>query len=293
MIGMELNRDKSEKVKYTFDDYPVYARRGLLSLYPDGKAPAHWHDDIELIAIISGRMNYNVAGEIIELEAGDGVIVNSKHLHYGYSVSDAECDFICILLHPVLLCSLPSTERDFIQPILKAEGLPYIKLTDVDTRQGEILKLIRQIYDVKDQKTAPLLIQSYFGLIWALIYESMDLGDTKTALSPDGISIKNMLEFIMKHYKSEIKLGDIATAGNVGQSKCCKLFAKYTGQTPNAYLNRVRLDESTRYLKETDLTVTAIAREIGFNGASYYAEAFRKRYKKSPTEYRHATRKLS
>ena len=34
-----LNDDRSEKVCYNTPDYPVYIRRGLLSRYPDYKAP--------------------------------------------------------------------------------------------------------------------------------------------------------------------------------------------------------------------------------------------------------------
>lgn len=285
MIGMELNRDRSEKVKYTFVGYPIYARRGLLSRYPDGKAPAHRHDDIEFIAVISGKMNYNVSGETIELDAGDGIMVNSKRLHFGYMRDNAECDFICLLLHPILLCALPSTEREFVQPVLKNESAPYLKLSrDVATHK-EIIELTKRIYEVKDQKTAPLLIQSFFSRIWANVCECIT-PCKQTTIDLDGASVKKMLDFIMTEFRHEVRLADIAKAGNVGESKCCKLFSKYTGQTPNAYLNRVRLDESTHYLVNTDMTITEIAREVGFNGASYYAESFRKQYKQSPSAYR-------
>ncbi len=95
-----------------------------------------------------------------------------------------------------------------------------------------------------------------------------------------------MIGFIQQNYAVKITLADIAAAGAVGQSKCCKLFAKYIGQTPNTYLMQYRLDKSTTLLNSTDMTVTEIANAVGFNGSSYYAEAFRKWYGKSPSEYR-------
>lgn len=69
---IELKDDRSEKVQYDNLSYPIYIRRGILSRYPDYAAPTHWHDDIELIAVLDGQMNYNVNGEIIALHKGRG-----------------------------------------------------------------------------------------------------------------------------------------------------------------------------------------------------------------------------
>lgn len=67
---------------------------------------------------------------------------------------------------------------------------------------------------------------------------------------------------------------------------CCKQFEKHIGTTPNAYLIHYRLHQSTWYLKNADMTVTQIAHAVGFSGSSYYAEAFKKRYGKTPSEYK-------
>ena len=80
---------------------------------------------------------------------------------------------------------------------------------------------------------------------------------------------------------------DIAASGAVGQSKCCKLFSSYLHQTPNEYLTAYRLNKGCELLCNTDRTVVEIALEVGFSGASYFAEIFRKVFGQSPTEYRH------
>ena len=95
-----------------------------------------------------------------------------------------------------------------------------------------------------------------------------------------------MVGFIQKNYTRKISLKEIALSGAVGQSKCCKLFAKYFGQTPNTYLNQYRLNKSLEYLQNSDLPITEIALSVGFSGASYYTELFRKCFGKSPTEFR-------
>ena len=98
--------------------------------------------------------------------------------------------------------------------------------------------------------------------------------------------LKNMIGFMQQHFREQITLEQIAAAGGVGQSKCCKLFRVYFHQTPNTYLTAYRLNRSVELLRTTDRSITEVAYAAGFNGASYYAETFRKWLHISPSEYR-------
>lgn len=53
--SIRLNDDYSERVQYNNPDYPIYIRRGLLSGYPEYRAPDHWHDDIEFLCVMISR----------------------------------------------------------------------------------------------------------------------------------------------------------------------------------------------------------------------------------------------
>jgi len=291
MLHLELKNDRSEKVKYDYTDYPIYIRRALLSSYPNYAAPSHWHDDIEFIAVLSGEMQYNINGEIITMEAGEGIIVNTRQLHFGFSTEKKECDFICILLHPLMLCVTDAYERDFVLPLLQNQKAAFIKLDKNALWHRNILEDIKNIHSMKDEKTAPIKIQNLFLDIWINIYENIAHENHSTRSNTELSILKKIIGFIQQNYTVKISLADMSAAGAVGQSKCCKLFAKYIGQTPNLYLMQYRLDKSTELLKNTDMTITEIAYAVGFNGSSYYAEAFRKWCGKSPTEYRTASNK--
>ncbi len=286
MILINLKDDQSEIVHYDFDDYPIYIRKSLLSTYRNFKAPAHWHSDIELIAVLSGEMSYSVNGEIITLRAGEGVFINSRQLHYGFSETEKECEFICILIHPLMLCVTQTLEEKYVVPLLKNKNLAYIKLSDDEPWKNEVLGLILSMYHEKDTEAAPLTMAASFLKIWSLIYEKSKVAISTKKENVDFTILKSMIGYIQKFYGQKITLDDIARAGAVGQSKCCKLFAKYTGTTPNTYLIQYRLHQSFWYLKNTDMTITEVAGAVGFSGSSYYAESFRKWCNKSPSEYR-------
>lgn len=286
MMFIELKDDRSENVRYDYSDYPIYIRKALLSSYPNYSAPSHWHDDIEFIAVLSGEMQYNVNGEIITLKEDEGIVINARQIHFGFSSEKKECDFICILLHPLLLCATSAYERDFVLPILNNKNTAYIKLNTDILWQNNICEEIKCLYSLKDEKTAPMKVQNSFLKIWTWIYENTPLENSPKGQNADLTIIKNMIGFIQQNYVEKITLADIAASGAVGQSKCCKLFAKYLGQTSNVYLTQYRLNKSVELLKNTDMTIAEIANTVGFGGGSYYAEAFRRWLGESPTTAR-------
>ena len=286
MLSVELKDDRSEIVHYNFSEYPIYIRKALLSSYNNFEAPPHWHDDVEFIAVLEGEMNYNINGEIITLRQNEGVFVNSRQLHYGFSKERKECDFICILLHPLMLCVSETMEQKFVLPLLKNYNAQYIKLSDDSDWQKELLLCIKNMYNAKDHATAPLKISSLFLKMWSLIFENSDTSVPSKNPNGNFTLLKNMIGYIQRFYKERITLDDIAKAGTVGQSKCCKLFAEHIGMTPNAYLIQYRLHQSIWYLKNTDMTITEIAHAVGFSSSSYYAETFKKLCNQSPSGYR-------
>ena len=63
-------------------------------------------------------------------------------------------------------------------------------------------------------------------------------------------------------------------------------FQKYTGHTPTQYMQQLRLSEGARRLLETDEPVSAVAEAVGYEDPLYFSRLFRRRYGKSPVEYR-------
>lgn len=290
MASIGLKDDRSETVHYDFEDYPIYIRKALLSSYHNFETPPHWHDDLEFIVVLYGKINYNINGEIITLAQNDGVLVNSRQLHCGFSREKSDCEFICILIHPLMLCVSQTLEQKYISPLLRNPSMPYVKLSAGISWQKEILNSILQMYDRKDSATAPLIICSLFLKVWSILFENSDISTSCQNQNNDFSILKNMIGYIQKAYREKITLDDIAASGSVGQSKCCKLFDKYSGVTPNIYLIQYRLHQSIWYLSNTDMTITEIAQAVGFSGSSYYAEVFRKYYSISPSEYRKTNR---
>nr|WP_300307861.1 AraC family transcriptional regulator [uncultured Anaerostipes sp.] len=279
--------DKSENVLYDIPDFPAYIRRGHLASYPDYSAISHWHDDVEFILVLSGYMEYSVNGKIVTVKEGEGIFVNTRQLHYGFSSDRSDCDFICILLHPFLLCSVPFVEKEYIAPVMENEAMPYLLLHPEKKYEEEILRAVDEMYRCHGQKTAALRVQNLFFKIWEnLFLLSGHLKKTSKSGNHHLTILRDMLRFIYEHYDQKISLTQISKAGNVGKTTCCTIFQKYTNETPVSYLISYRIKKGIELLETTDKTISEIALEVGFSGASYFTEIFHRAYGCTPTEYR-------
>jgi AraC-like DNA-binding protein len=128
-------------------------------------------------------------------------------------------------------------------------------------------------------------MQSRFYSLWSILYENTvavnGSREQKTAAH-----IKEMVAYIHTHYAEKITLEDVAAAGMMCCSKCCRVFKEILHQTVFEYLLDYRIRRSLPLLAEKRLNITEIAQACGFNGSSYYAETFRKITGVSPGEYR-------
>ena len=68
------------------------------------------------------------------------------------------------------------------------------------------------------------------------------------------------------------------------------IFQQQFQQSPMEYLQRVRIEKSKTWLKETELSLKEIAEALGFSDQLYFSKVFKKTENMTPTEYRRRTK---
>lgn len=284
---INLNADSSEKVDYDSPDFFSYVRKGTLSSYPNYTCLCHWHEDIELIYVLDGKISYRINDDLIELNKNEGLFVNSRQLHYGFSDTQRECVFICILLHPMLLCITRQIEERYVTPVTHNAAVPYIHLQDQVNWHKKINEQILFIYQNYDASIYPLQIQSAFYQLWIPLYQNMPQNLSATPPNSHSLSsMKQMIEYIGAHYSSKIKVEQLAKSAHISESMCFQLFHSYMGQSPMEYITRVRLEHGIALMKNPSKSLTDISEELGFSSLSYFSEQFKKYYQTTPRNYR-------
>jgi len=286
-MALDIYSDLSEQLNYNFVDFPLYIRKGALSHFDKYTVACHWHPDLEFILVLSGEMEYFVNGIIQHLKTNEGIFVNSKRLHYNYSQDNDDCSFIVVAIHPLLLGNSTLAIKKYMEEKFTSATSDFIHLTAETEWQDRILEDIKSIYnDINGNNRDLLNLLSKTISLCSQIATNIEETDTNVSNSQVWPLIWNMTNFIHQKYSSKITIDDIASAGSVCRSKCCEIFKKYIGQTPNTYLTHHRIYESSKMLKESNRSIIEIALTCGFQNASYFAQVFHKETGFTPKEYR-------
>ena len=231
-------------------------------------------------------MSYDVNGQQIFLQAGEGLFVNSRCFHYGYSNTHTECLFLCILLSPLLLSVNTYFIENCLNPLIQNMHFPYQKLNPSVQWQNSILRDLEMLYETNKDSIQPFIILEKSVHIFRLLAENMYFFPDHDKNTEDLLALTAMIGYVQKHYANKILLKDISSAGNCCKTKCTSLFQTYLNTSPMVYLNRYRLEKSVFLLRNTAMSVTEIAYACGFSNTSYFCELFHKYYNTTPRKFR-------
>ena len=277
--------DRSEIVNYDDPSFPSYSFEGLM----DGSSPwirkAHWHDDVEMMTVLTGKMAYNINGSLVQVKAGDTIFINSRQIHYSTDINNTYCTYIITIVHPRVLISSPEVESEYVLPVIANTELQYLIFSGKTKKAQTVSELARELNACAGNQFE---ITRCFFNIWHYVLES-----AKSKLpEPSSVNyehidrLKNMIGFIKNNYAEKLSLDSIASAGNMSKSSCNNIFKKYTAHTPTDYLIRYRLDKAMDLLGTTDMSIGLISMECGFSSSSYMTEQFVKCYKITPRDFR-------
>ena len=286
-MALEIFSDLSERLNYNFPGFPLYVRKGELCQFERYTVACHWHPDLEFIFVLDGSMEYFVNGKTVHMEKGEGIFVNSKRLHYNYSKDATNCVFYVIVVHPSLLGGETHAGNEYLESRFSSENEDCMLLTGNVAWQREALASMAKIYEETQSETCNLLrLLSQSVSLCASVIENIQKDMPRHADERSWLTVWRMTGFIQKGYADKVTLDDIAAAGSVCRSRCCKLFNEYVGQTPNDYLMRYRINKSCEMLRETNMTTTEISMACGFQSPSYYTQVFHKEIGLTPRDYR-------
>ena len=98
--------------------------------------------------------------------------------------------------------------------------------------------------------------------------------------------IVQMTRFIEEHATSDLTLDAVAKVAHLSPSRAAHLFKAQRGKTIIEYAIDVRLTCAIDQMKYTNMTLEQIAIHCGFGSYPHFYRLFKKRYARSPGDYR-------
>ncbi|SHH45369.1 PocR ligand-binding domain-containing protein [Clostridium grantii] len=98
--------------------------------------------------------------------------------------------------------------------------------------------------------------------------------------------MKTSLNYINNHYMENLSLDDMANYVHLNSSYFSTLFKSHIGEGFSDYLNKVRISEAKKFLKETEYSLLEISNLVGYESQSYFTKVFKKITGRTPKQYR-------
>jgi AraC-like DNA-binding protein len=255
----------------------------------------HSHSNFELNFIIKGKGRRFVAGNISAYETGDLVLLGPDIPH-GWEVDNPEDSPMSITIH-----FQEDLFRSGLFKIPEFESLQ--KLLDA-ARSGLCFKNID--YDTVRYLLEELKLQQGFdamlkllNVLRYLLYES----DKQKITAIDCINNQNQVEikrinlvydYIFRNFNSEIRLKEVADLIHLSESAFSAYFKKHTKKSFFAFLKEIKIEYACKLLtEESDMNISQICYESGFNNVANFNRQFREITNMSPREYRHKYASIS
>ena len=258
----------------------------------------HKHDFIEIAYVIEGEGIHAVGDSRYEVSRGDIVIINYDIPH-GFLPKEGRkklpvvynCAFKPEFLDASLISSshFEDITSSFLLKSLFPEDFapgPDIKLKDADFNEvGEIFRKMYTEYKLK-KKGCYLILRAHLIELVVKIFRYMEKESKSKAVNRNSLIVESAVEYLKSNYNTDVKLEDIALQSFISKNYFSRLFKEITGINFSDYVQKLRISEACRLLKETDMKIVDIASSVGINDIKFFYKVFRKVTGKTPGDYR-------
>jgi AraC-type DNA-binding domain-containing proteins len=242
---------------------------------------AHWHNEIEILFILSGTLQITVEEAKYDLKAGDIILINSNQIHSITGKDDLTfvLQFVPELIYKIYGnqelyrfnlntadSSLKKESTDKLKSILAKIGIEYSK-----RRDGFKFYLWSYIYEL-------------VGYIFRYCnYETVKNDLIKTE---DLKKVSAIINHINGNFNKFISMKTIAEALNMSDLTLGKFFKEKTGLSVMFYLQIVRINHAKQLLESSEASIIDVAQDCGFYSLPTFYRVFNKIVGISPSEYK-------
>jgi AraC family transcriptional regulator len=139
------------------------------------------------------------------------------------------------------------------------------------------------------QTCSRLLADSAAHLLTAHLLRHYSAFPPRTKPSVPALStrkVRQVRDYVEARLSSALNLDDLASVVHMSTFHFARLFKISTGDTPHAFVTRIRMERAKALLRSTDLPVANIANAVGFSSKSHFAAAFQRSTGVTPALFR-------
>jgi AraC-like DNA-binding protein len=253
--------------------------------------PAHRHDFLEVSLVIEGSGEESVNGTVHKMEPGTLTMVLPFHIHELRAAPGTPLRLFNCMFSPEMLSGGMELER-LKNRLLGDDGgrSSFVQLAG-DSRE-QLTGLFRELMEEYEGghelrhamlrvKLAELMIR-----VERLRGGPPQQQETLQEQRDTPERIWRVLRHMHTHYREQLTLGGLADTFHFNRTYLSEQLAKHTGKSFLRLLHEIRLRHACSLLASSDMTVSAIAYEVGYGSSKTFFKAFLKYKGITPGAYR-------
>lgn len=259
----------------------------------DTPMPAHFHADFtELVIVLNGTAMHRVDNEEYLIKKGDVFVINGRTSH---SYHDTDTLRICNIMYQAE--QLHKDGRDLprsagyqalfvIEPFLAREyhfkSRLHLSYSDHETVREMVDGMIREYHD---------RLEGYQALVYArflelVVFLSRHYARLEPADQGSLIHIAKAVSFMENHFRRQVSLPEIAAEAHLSPRHFSRLFRRQYAMSPMHYLLTLRIRHACDLLRQSNLGISEVAWQSGFEDSNYFSRQFRQITGVAPRDYR-------
>lgn len=247
-----------------------------------------WSHSDYLVHVISGKKTWHASDGSWTAQAGDTLFFRK-----GASIIEQffDVDF-CLLLFFIPDSLVKSTVRELAGSLAGSasagEAIKSAVRVANDVALSAFFQSMQTYFSGSEKPSEPLLRLKLKELIVSIL-----TGRSNPALAAyfrslarsDSVSVAEIME---ANFRFNLSLDEYAALCHRSLSSFKRDFRQHYQEPPGKWLVRKRLDYAAALLQATQLSVTEIAFESGFEDVSHFSRVFKDRFQQPPSAHRQA-----
>lgn len=251
--------------------------------------PLHWHKELQLCLILTGRVRFSINQKEVEAGAGDVIFINSQVIHSATSISndEEEASYCCINFAYEMVGGFHGSlmERNFVLPFLRNEQNDFLLISE-KAEEGLLEEISSKMLHIRKlfKETEP---ERYFDIFaeLVLIWKELARWLHKTEDQPstrrpeDYETSREVISYIEKNLGEKLTLDLIAKEVCLSKWECSRRFKRIAGESVWSYLISARMAKAVELLLYSRKSVERIGFEVGFPNVNLFIRQFKKEFR--------------
>ncbi|MBK5144169.1 AraC family transcriptional regulator [Budviciaceae bacterium BWR-B9] len=238
---------------------------------------AHDHDEVLVGVTEQGLQRFNCHRSVHISRPGRAILIEPGAVHDGQAVEAAGFTYAMLYLPQAWLSEM--MQRRELGDVSAIEAAFRNTLTD----EPALIIAIQRAFSAIHHKEGRLARDQSLDHLISLL--SRHIGVKPQSILNDSLSqMYQLKDYLHDSLHLDVGLDDLSRYSGIDRFRLTRQFKKAFGQSPHAYLVRLRL-RTARKLLANGIEPALVASQVGFSDQSHMGRWFQRAYRFSPADY--------